>query len=106
VEFCSEPVEQFRVGRKLPELSEIAWGSNKALPKMLQPDAVNEHSGGERIAAVNDGVSELRAAASGGERNIVGFKNSQHSAGATGPGFAGCREWPAACRQPPDSAST
>ena len=61
-EFGSQPVEQFRVRGTFAHLAEVIRRSDDALSKMMLPDTVYHHAGGERIFGAGNPRGQSAAA--------------------------------------------
>src|SRR6516162_5125603 len=48
-EFDSQPVQQFRMRRRIPHLAEIVESRNDAASEVMMPDAVDNHAGRQRV---------------------------------------------------------
>ena len=52
------------MGRWLPELSKVVWGSNQTATEMVLPYAIDDHASGQRVVSRCDRICQLQAAAS------------------------------------------
>ena len=59
----SKPVEQLRVGWWFAQLAEFIYGFDKSAPKMLRPDAIDDHTGRQWIVRGGDPMSERGSSA-------------------------------------------
>ena len=64
-EISGQPVEQLRVGGRFAVEAKVARRVHDALPKVVLPDAVDEHSGGQRVLSAGQ-VAGVGDAAAGG----------------------------------------
>jgi hypothetical protein len=57
----SQPVQQALVRGLRPERSQIVRRGNETAPKVVRPDAVDDGSGSQRVARIDDPMGERRA---------------------------------------------
>ena len=67
-----QPVEQLGVRGLLRHVAEVVGGRDDAGAEVMEPDAVDEHAGRQRVGAVGDGQRQLPAAAAFVEGLAVG----------------------------------
>ena len=60
-EALGQPVEQFRVGRRLAKRTEVVRRANDRLAKVMLPNAVDHHTSGERIFRISDPLGQLKS---------------------------------------------
>src|SRR4030095_2461315 len=58
-EFACQPVEQFRMARRLRSRAEIARRAHEPGPEMMLPDAVDHDARREGVIRSNNGLSEF-----------------------------------------------
>ena len=61
-QFGREPVEQFGVRRLLAHLAEVVRRADEAAAEVPLPDAVGDHSPGERVVGSREPLRQRRAA--------------------------------------------
>ena len=58
-----QPIEQLGMRRLFAQLAEVARRAHQCLAEVPQPDAIDEHTGRERIVAAGHGVGQVEPAA-------------------------------------------
>ena len=59
-EFGREPFEQLGVGRLLAEFAEVVGRRHQSFPEVVQPEAVHQRAGGDRVRLRRQPVSQYR----------------------------------------------
>ena len=79
-EISGQPVEQLRVGGGFAVEAEVARRVHDALPKVVLPDAVDEHPGGQWVLSVGQ-VGGVSDAAAGGRSGGLVYRQCRGLAG-------------------------
>src|SRR5260370_35370758 len=83
----SQVIEQLGVRRPLAKLAEIAGCAHDSLPEMKCPNAIGDHSRGERIGRAGDRLGQLQSAAAARKgRRLASAEDAQIAPGGQLPG--------------------
>src|SRR5262245_61784371 len=86
-EFASEPIEQFRMSRRVAAQAEVAGRGYQTLAKMMQPTPIHEDPRGERM--LGDGPGQLEPPAPARKDALMRLQGREEPARNGRPGPAG-----------------
>ena len=76
-ELPRQPVEQFRVRGPLAFGTEVARRADDPFAEVMLPDAVDHHTGRQRVVCGPEPASQLRPAAARADRRLPVFRQGQ-----------------------------